>query len=538
MKKEKIDGNNSFLSVFKRITPKNSSKPKETLSSAEEKLKKEKQPVNSDSSEKKISLKLNENIEYINKLMGEDPTMTLREFGSSSDSPVKFTAVFLDGLSDDTVVSEQFIKPLMLSNMAAPCVSVTEITEKFLYGSDLKTSDKMSELISAVLSGDTAIFTDGCSSGIIADTKGYAIRSVSEPQSEKALKGPREGFVENLMTNVSLLRRKLKTVDFKIKFFTFGRKSNTKISVCYLDSVVNKKALNLLYERLEQIDIDAVLDGNYLEEFITDGHISSFRTIGDTERPDTAAAKMLEGRIVIIVDGSPTVFSVPFLMIENFQTADDYYTNSFYASFMRVLRVICYMFAVMIPGLFIALLAFHSYMFPTELVISFIAARQGVPFSALMECLVLLFAFEVLRETALRVPDSIGQPLSIVGALVLGDAAIGARYASAPMLIVVALACLAGLMVQNTKNSILFFRILFLVASALLGMYGFLLAFLIFAIHILSLESFGVEYLDYSIFKNPLYKKDYLMRAPWWAMVTFPEKLTWQKYRQKSGRPK
>lgn len=538
MKKEKIDNNGSFFSLLKRIWPKNVPDPREPLNIAEKKLKDEKKPNNANSSDVIISKNLDENIKYINNLIGDDPTMTIRKFQSSSETPVKCAAVFLDGLSDDNMIGDLFIKPVILSNISVSEDIINSVMTEILYGSDCKIVEEMSEMISSLLAGDSIYFFDNCNKGIVADTKGFSIRSISEPQSEKAFKGPREGFVENIMTNVSLLRRKLQTVDFKIKFFSFGKKSNTKIAVCYLDSVVNKKALNLLYERIEKIDIDAVLDGNYLEEFITDQYITSFRTVGDTERPDTAAAKMLEGRIAIIVNGSPSVFTIPYLLIENFQTSDDYYTNSFYASFMRTLRIVGYFFAIMIPGFFIALIAFHNYMLPTELVVSFIAARQGVPFSAIIECITLLFAFELLRETALRVPDSIGQPLSIVGALVLGDAAITARYASAPMLIVVALSCLAGLMVQDTKNSILFFRIVFLVASSILGLYGFLLAFLIFSIHILSLKSFGIDYFDYNFFKPPLAQKDYLVRAPWWSMITFPEATTKAKYRQKAGRPK
>ena len=538
MKKEKIDKKKTGFSLLKKIMPNNSSKPRESLKFSEEKLKNEKTSLNADSSKIKISKNIQDNINYIKKLIGDDPTVKIREFHTKADTPIKCAAFFLDGLSDDTVISEQFIKPLILSDAPVSNNVLNMVMSEILYGGDCVSTCEMADIVSAILAGDTAIFLDNCDQGIVADTKGYKLRSIEEPQNEKALKGPREGFVENLMTNISLLRRKLQTVDFKIRFFTFGRKSNTKISVCYLDSVVNKKALALLYERLEKIDMDAVLDGNYLEEFITDKFFTSFRTIGDTERPDTAAAKMLEGRIVIMVNGSPSVYTVPYLMIESFQTSDDYYANSFYASFMRVLRIISYFLAIMVPGFFVALISFHNYMLPKELITSFISARQGVPLPTIVECVALLLAFEILRETALRVPGSIGQPLSIVGAIVLGDAAISARYASAPMLIVIAVSCLAGLLVQNTKNSILFFRIFFLVASSILGMYGFLLAFLVFIIHLLSLKSFGVDYFDYNIFKSPQKQKDYLVRAPWWTMLMFPEYLTKAKYRQKSGREK
>lgn len=535
VEKEKIDKKKSGFSYLKKMMKENKTPIGGEPEYFEKKLKKNKQPDNADSADKKVSKSLDENLGYIQSLLGDDPTITVRTFDSSSENPIMCAAVFLDGLSDDTMISEQFIKPIIRSGAEKTEDVMNTVMTRVLYGSDCKTSDDMSEIISSLLSGDSVYFVDGAKSGIIADTKGFKTRSVEEPQNETAVKGPREGFVENIITNISLVRRKLKTVDFKMRFFTFGKESNTKIAVCYLDTVVNKNALKLLYSRLERIDIDAVLDGNYLEEFITDGHLTAFRTVGSTERPDTVAAKLLEGRIAVIVDGSPMVFTVPYIMIEGFQTSDDYYSNSFYASFMRILRIFSFFAAIMIPGLFVALIAFHNYMLPTELTLSFISARQGVPFPAVAECIILLLAFEIIRETAQRVPDSIGQPLSIVGALVLGDAAISARYASAPMLIVVALSCLAGLMIQNMKNPILFFRIFFLVLSAVLGLYGFLLAFLVFFVHLLSLESFGVEYFDYNIFKSPQAQKDYLMRAPWWFMLTFPEDMTKAEFRQKGG---
>ena len=531
MKKQKIDEKGNAFLRLKKLVPKNDGIPEKPYYISEKELEK-----NGD--EPVVFSDIEKNFKYISDLFENDPMIISRRFFAFRNN-VKCAAFFLDGMSNTDAVSEQFIKPLMTYPEDFPKAFAAEKTlEKAIYGGDISTENKFSEIVTAVLSGDTVIFIDGTENALVADTKNYSRRSVEEPYTEKALKGPREGFVEDIMVNLSLLRRKLRTPDLKVRFFSFGRRSNTKTAVCYLASVVNKKALSLLYERLENIDIDAVLDSNYLEEFISDSPLSSFRTVGDTERPDTAAAKIAEGRIAVIVNGCPSVITVPYLAVESFQTADDYYTSSFYASFMRILRIVCYFMAVSLPGLFVALIAFHSYMLPTELVMSFISARQEVPFPSIIECSALLFAFEILRETALRVPESIGQPLSIVGALVLGDAAISARYTSAPMLIAVAVSCLAGLMVQNTKNSILFYRLLFLAFSSVLGAYGFLLALFIMTAHLFSLKSFGTDYFSYSPFSTPLKNKDYIVRAPWWAMVTFPEDITAQKYRQKAGRTK
>ena len=531
VKKQKIDEKENAFFRIKKLIPKNSGESEKPYYISEKELEKS-------GDGKTVSENIEINDKYISTLFENDPMIISRRF-FISENKVKCVAFFLDGMSNTDAVSEQFIKPLMtFSGDLSKEISAKKALEKIIYGGDISTENKFSELVTAILSGDTLIFIDGINEAFVADTKKYSQRSVEEPYTEKTLKGPREGFVEDIMTNLSLLRRKLRTPDLKVRFFSFGRRSNTKTAVCYLDSVVNKKALSLLYERLENIDIDAVLDSNYLEEFISDRPLSTFRTVGDTERPDTAAAKIAEGRIAVIVNGCPSVITVPYLAIESFQAADDYYTSSFYSSFMRVLRIVCYFMAVSLPGLFVALIAFHSYMLPTELVMSFISARQGVPFPSIIECSSLLFAFEILRETALRVPESIGQPLSIVGALVLGDAAISARYTSAPMLIAVAVSCLAGLMVQNTKNSILFYRLLFLAFSSVLGAYGFLLALFIMTAHLFSLKSFGTDYFSYSPFSSPLKNKDYIVRAPWWAMVTFPEDITAQKYRQKAGRTK
>lgn len=481
-----------------------------------------------------VSINIQKNIDFIRKVLNGDDTVKMRYFQSKGDNPIKCAAFFINGMSNDDRIAMNFIRPIMESNESTGPNLEEKIKSQIIYGSDFGTENKMNAVITALLQGSSVIFIEGCTNALIADTKGYETRSITEPENEKNLRGPREGFTEDIMKNLSLIRRRTITSDLKIKFFNLGKMTNTRVCICYLDSIIDKAVLETLCERLEKIDIDGILDTNYIEELISDNPHSTFKTVGSSERPDVTVANMLEGRIALLVDGTSMVITVPYLFIENFQAADDYYLNFSYSSIMRFLRIFSFLLTVTLPGLYVALLTFHSKMVPTDLVISIVSAREGVPFPVIIECLGLLLVFEILRETGVRVPSSIiGQPLSIVGALVLGDAAIRAKYVSAPMVIIVAMTCLMGLMIQNLKSSSIFYRLFILICSSILGIYGLLFAVMIMIFHLLSIKSFGVNYLNVDWFSSPQEKKDILSRGQWWTMLQRPKVLTKNATRQK-----
>jgi spore germination protein KA len=342
---------------------------------------------------------------------------------------------------------------------------------------------------------------------------------------EKVLRGPKEGFNESIMTNLSLIRRKLKTPDLKFKFREIGVRSKTRICICYIETLANDEILKELEARLDKVDMDIVASSNYIEELIKDCPLSPFKTIGNTERPDVVAAKLAEGRIAIAVDGTPTVLTLPYVFLEYFQSAEDYYDNYYFSSINRLLRCLGEFFTSSIPAIYVAIITYHQEMIPTPLLLSISSARQGVPFPTIIEAIILLFIFEIIREASMRMPTPMGQSISIVGALILGQAAIEARLFSAPMVIVVAATGITGLLNLKLKGATLIIRLILLLLSAFMGLYGYIFGVIGHLIYLFGMSSFGVPYmLEYGSI-NPVDLKDTFIRAPWWYMILRPKQI-------------
>lgn len=364
---------------------------------------------------------------------------------------------------------------------------------------------------------------DGLDEAILISSRHLETRSISEPSSERTIRGPKEGFVELISVNLSLIRRRISSPNLVFKFMEVGKVTKTTLSYCYIEGIVNKEVLEELERRLNKLsDVDSIASHQQIVDLIQDEQYSPFDTVGNTERPDSVAAKLLEGRIAILVDGCPVAITIPFIFQEHFQASEDYYTNYYYASINRIIRYICFFLSVSIPALYVSLVTFHREMVPTPLLLSIISARQGVPLPAILETLVLLLVFEILREAGVRFPESVGSAVSIVGALVIGEAAVLARLVSAPIVIVIALTGISGLMVFPLKGAVIILRILLLLLSGVLGIFGYILGIIVLILHLMSLKSFGVPYMlnMTSLRKQDL--KDTVIRAPWWYMRLRP----------------
>jgi len=473
--------------------------------------------------EDKLEKDLDKNIQIVSKVFIDDGTLVERRFENQNHSKVKCCAFFFDGMVDNKRIDECIILPIMESK----CLSknddtVEDIMSKVIASNDVRKSENLDEIVLELLHGDTVLLIDGCSCAILISTKGWKSRAISEPDSEKALRGPREGYTEDILTNLTMLRRKISTPDLKFKSRTFGTRSNTKACICYLDSLVDKKVLDELNRRLDKIDIDGVLDINYIVELIKDNPLSPFKTIGVTERPDVTAAKLLEGRVAVFLDGTPCVMTAPFLFIENFQAADDYYLNFYFASIGRSLRILGFLMSISIPAIYVAFTCYHRELIPTSLALSIMQSHEGVPFPTILECLLMLIIFEIIRETGIRMPSSIGQALSVVGALVIGQAAVTAKLISAPMVIVVAVTAITGLINPKIKGATILLRFSLLFAATFLGLYGYGFLMVGVLIHLLSLQSFGVIYTSQMSSYQISEIKDTVVRAPWKYMTTRP----------------
>lgn len=470
----------------------------------------------------KLTGNISKDVEFFRNLFKNDDVFRCRNIRPKGCS-ASFSVMFFDGMTDAALISEHIIKPLtLIKETDISAVTAHYVGERILFSNEVSFELSVKEMLQSMLYGDTLILVSGSTTAITVNTKGFCTRAVAEPVDERVTQGPREGFLEAAMPNLSLIRRKLLTPDLQIKSVKIGNRTDTYVYLCFLGSLVDKNILDTLKKRLDRINIDGVLDSNYLTEYIRDSKMSLFKTIGTTERPDVVVARLLEGRIALVVDGTPMVLTLPYLFSENFQSDEDYYLSYIVSSVRRLLRYICFVASVSVPAVFVALTTFHIELLPTHFAISVAKLRMGVPISSVGECLLLVIVFEVLKEAGVRMSQSLGHALSIVGGLVVGEAAVQAKIISAPMLIAVAFSGICGLMVPRLKTSVLYIRVSSVILCSFLGLYGFMALAVIVLIHVLGLKSFGVDY-TISLKKISFQSlKDTLFRAPWTKMTDRP----------------
>lgn len=471
----------------------------------------------------KLSHSLEINIQQIKEIFYKDNTLTETEF-MNQDSTLKCAVIFIEGMADREVISKSIIAPITRNNPPKDIDgNIDYLMHQVINSNDTKKTKEVIDIINAIVVGKTVLFLEHAKEALIINTIGWKTRSIEEPENEKVLRGPREGFTEALITNLSLIRRKLLTPDLKFEYIELGMRSGTKICICYLDSIVNPKILDELYSRLNSINIDGVIASGYIQELVRDAPLSPFKTLGSTERPDIIAAKLLEGRIAVLIEGTPVVITLPHIFIEYFQANEDYYINFYFSSINRILRILSFIISISVPSIYVALVTFHQELIPTHLAVSIAAAKEGIPFPTIVEALGLLTIFEILRETGTRMPSYIGQALSIVGALVIGQAAVEARFVSSPIVIIVALSAITGLMIPRAKGAVILVRTLFLLCSSVLGLYGVVFGAAGLMLHLFELRSFGVPYMLGLMTIQAQDIKDTIIRAPWWYMEYRPK---------------
>ena len=476
--------------------------------------------------DRKVKRQLLQSLDAVKETLGNSSDVKIHMFRFGPEKCFSGAMVFIDGLVSSTAISESVLRPIV-NWRPGDGGSVSErelaerVSEEVLCSGEVCKASLLSELALGCLSGDTAILLDGCAEGLIVSTKGWDKRSVTEPQAETVVRGPREGFTENLRTNTALIRRKLKSKNLRVEHMIVGRNTRTDICIMYLDGIADPKVIETVKYRMDGLDVDSILESGYIEEYIEDAPFSPFSTVGYTEKPDVVAARLLEGRVGIVVDGTPFVLTVPMLFIENFQTTEDYYTRPLYASLVRIMRFVGYLITIFLPAVYISLVTFHQELIPTTLLFTIANAREGTPFPALLEMAIMIFAFEILREAGIRLPRPVGQAVSIVGALVMGDAAVSAGLVGAPILITVAITSVAGFLVPSQNDSASLLRLVMMLLASFAGWYGVSMGFLAILLHIGSLSSFGTSYFDGFSWTSNL--QDSIVRMPLWSMVRRPK---------------
>src|SRR5690625_3984707 len=478
-----------------------------------------------------LSNRLEQNLSDIRATTGNSTDLAIREIRLSRKGNVSAAMLYFDGLVK-TEVAEHILEVLMVGirdaalskGYASRRQFIDLIDQHSLPVAEVESVTDFDALYLKLLSGFTILLIDGYREAIAADIRGWEKREVTEPETQTVVRGPREGFTETLRTNTALIRRKIGDPRLWLETRNVGRITQTEVSIMYIKGLANDKIVEEVRSRLSRIDIDGILDSGYVEEFIEDAPKSVFPTVMATERPDTATAALLEGRIVIIVDGSPFALVVPVGFVSFFHATEDYYVRAFIANLLRLLRYICLFIAALVPSFYIAITTYHQELLPSELLVTLAAQREGNPFPAFVEALLMETVFEILREAGVRMPRIVGSAISIVGALVIGTAAVEAGFVSAAMVIVVSLTAIANFVFPYTSMaiSVRIWRFGYMILAATFGFYGVLIGLIATLLHLSSLRSFGLPYM--APFAPIILKdmKDGIFRMPWYAMTTRP----------------
>ncbi|MFC5648686.1 spore germination protein [Paenibacillus solisilvae] len=436
--------------------------------------------------------------------------------------------VYVESLVDIKLLDDQVLKMLISKRTMKDVLVPDEVEvlddQAISIGTTNVTSN-VAEIVRYLLNGCAAVLAAGDSGAMIVLVSDKAKRSLEEPSSEPVIRGPRDGFIENISTNIGLLRSRLKTPKLKMESFTVGELSQTKVVITYIDGIITGALIEEVRKRVTRIQIDGILDSGYIEEFIEDFPYSPFPQVLSTERPDVVAAGLLEGKAAILVDSTPFALIVPMTFWAGLQASEDYYMRWPVATFVRWIRFLFIFIAIFAPPLYVAITTFHQEMIPTNLVLSIASSREPVPFPAVIEALLMEVIFEALREAGIRLPKQIGQAVSIVGALVMGQAAVQAGLISPPVVIIVSITGIAAFTIPRYSfaNGIRLLRFPMLLLSGTLGLYGIVLGFIGIVLHVTSLRSFGVPYFTPIAPLKIKELKDVLIRSPIWNKTRRPQ---------------
>lgn len=465
-----------------------------------------------------LSKNLKNNINSIKQQFNNSKDIIVKSF---SVAKLNVAVIYLKGMTDTLMLTDFVIKPMQQTKVLPKTNKINHIISNVITYPEIASETDFYNLIDEISKGKVCLFFDGSNEAYLIELDKYKERSLTEPPTSAVLKGPREGFNENLKTNLSVIRKILATDKLKTEMLTVGDVTKTQVCVMYLKGIATKSIVKQVINKINKIKIDGIIDSYYIAEFLSPRKYSIFKQIGSAEKPDVVAAKMLEGRIAILVDGSPLVLTVPFVLLEDFQASDDYYSNSAHASFVRCIRIISFFVTILLPGMYIAIQLNHYKALPLKFLVTIVNSTQGLPLSPFAEIVFVLILFEILYEASLRMPEYLGIALSVVGALILGDTAVKAGIISPPAVMIVALSGITLYTIPDQAQQLSLLRFIFTMAGGLLGFYGLVIMAVFFVVYLNDFDSYGSPYLapispyikadnKDAIFKKPL--PDMVMR--------------------------
>lgn len=461
-----------------------------------------------------LSSVLNDNLSKLRSDFGGSADLTIRELTVAG---IPAAVITIDNMIDKQVLAESTLMPLVNFNYTGtPDGLLSELKNNAFYTPELLEIGFIEDTEERIMSGFAVIAIDGCAAMLSVGLQGYAARSISEPESDIVQRGSKEGFVESVRINMTLIRRRLKTPALRFETLTAGNVSRTELSLCYLSDRVSQDILSRLRKRLSEIPLDTVLTAGYLVPFLEEEKdLSLFSGVGISERPDTVCGKLTEGRIAILVDGVPSALIVPYIFAEYFQSLDDYSNRAYFATFTRLLKYCAFFISVMLPGLFVALGTFEPEMFPSLMLNKIASSIASTPLSLTAETILILFIYEIMREAGLRMPRPLGYAVSIVGGLVVGDTAVNAGLIGAPTLMVIAISAISSYVVPDLYAPSAILRMIFTIVGGFFGVWGISAVLCIVLVNLCGKSSFGVPYTSPVTPVSPIAFRDVLIRASW-----------------------
>lgn len=476
---------------------------------------------------------ISKNEEYLKKTIGACPDIEYREFIIPAFNNSNALIVYINNMANNIEIDQSILTPLMNCNkklfpkfglFSTNNRKLSLLMKSSIFIKQFHETNAWNEICDAIMQGNTCLFIDKCNTAVILSTRSLEHRAISEPITESEIRGPRDGFIESIVTNTTMIRSRIKDYGLRFENLKLGERTKTNISLAYIETLVNDSLLVELRERLNRIKVDSILASSYIEEFIEDAPNSIFPQIEHTERPDKACSAILEGRIVILVDNSPFALIVPTVFWNFIQTSGDYYERYFIGTFFRWIRLIALLLSFTLTSLYVLLASFHQEMLPTVLALKIAQGRAGVPFPALIEALIMDLLLEIIKEAGLRIPNPIGPTVSIVGTFIMGQAAFLAGIASPTLIIFITIAALCSYAIPSYSfsNSLRLVRFPLLAMTGCFGLLGFFGGIIFIILHFLSLRSFGEPFFAPVIPFEKNNVGDVFVRAPWWKMSKRP----------------
>ena len=457
----------------------------------------------------------------------------IREFTIAVVPPVKAFAIFMEGMSDKTSINTYVLQPLMLFSNFQPNVAgylIDNIERRVLIGNQVNIHQKFEQIVAGINFGSTAVFVDGCDEALLVETKGWEHRNVFMPINEQVIRGPHEAFTETLRTNTGLIRKHIRSATLTTEMLKLGETTHRDVAIMYLRDVVNPQLLKEVKRRIKSLKVDSIIDSGILEQMIEEHPWNIAPQLMATERPDRVAFFIMKGKVAILLDGSPNVLMVPTTMFDQMQTMEDFYLRPLYGTFLRLIRGFAFYISFLTPGLYLAIVLFHKEMVPTELMLAIAGARERVPFPSLVEVIIMEISFELIREAGIRVPGVMGNTIGIVGALILGQAAVQANIVSPILVIIVAVTGLASFAVPyySLQFSLRIMRFVYIFLGAALGFVGIIFGLFVQMHMLAALKSFGVPYLT-PMSPTTNTSGEVVLRKPAFSWEQRPDHLNTQK---------